>query len=64
MISSQILSGLNADGDYKNKRIKTFDVNKNFAEEFFFHSHPFNDLILIVQGISNRLYIKYIYCSF
>jgi len=44
MISSQILSGLNADGDHK-----------NFTEEFFFHSHPFNDLILIIQD--KQLYV-------
>jgi hypothetical protein len=44
MISSQILSGLNADGDHK-----------NFTEEFFFHSHPFNDLILVVQD--KQLYV-------
>jgi hypothetical protein len=44
MISSQILSELNADGDHK-----------NFTEEFFFHSHPFNDLILVVQD--KQLYV-------
>jgi hypothetical protein len=56
MISSQILSGFNADGDYKNKRIKT--MKKNLAEEFFFQSHPFSDLVLLVQGISNEMYSK------
>ena len=56
MISSQILSGFNADGDHKNKRIKI--MKKNLAEEFFFQSHPFSDLILLVQGISNEMYSK------
>jgi hypothetical protein len=47
MISSQILtSGRNADGDHQIKRMKTNDL----AEEFFFQSHPFSDLILLVQG--------------
>ncbi len=78
MISSQILSGLNADGDHKKsilienrtkrmnsiqpfKRIKTMDIKKNFAEEFFLQSHPFSDLILLVQGISNMFDMKYIF---
>jgi len=57
MISS---SGLYADGDHKKsvlienktkqmdpiKRMKSVD-----AEEFFFQSHPFSDLTLLVQGI-------------
>lgn len=46
MISSQILFG---NGDHKINRMKTID--KNLIEEFFFHAHPFSDLILLVQGI-------------
>jgi hypothetical protein len=49
MISSKILSGLNADGDHQNKRMKIHDTTKTFVEEFFFQSHPFSDLILLVQ---------------
>jgi hypothetical protein len=72
MISSQILSGLYADGDHKKsvlienktkqmdsiqsiKRMKSVDTDIHVAEEFFFQSHPFSDLTLLVQGIF-RLY--------
>ncbi|CAF0841000.1 unnamed protein product [Rotaria sordida] len=76
MISSEILSGFNVDGDCKKsifienkskqmdsnqslKRMKTIDTNihmiKHSAEEFFFQSHPFSDLILVVQD--KELYV-------
>jgi hypothetical protein len=67
MISSQILSGLNADGDNKKSRLiqnktKQMDsiqpykrMKTDLVEEFFFQSHPFSDLILLVQGISKIL---------
>ena len=38
------------------KRIKTIDTDahtmKHLAEEYFLQSHPFSDLVLVVQGIS------------
>ncbi|CAM4760830.1 unnamed protein product [Rotaria magnacalcarata] len=70
MISSEILSGFNVDGDYNKaiflenkskqmdsdqplKRMKTFHTDthmiKHLAEEFFFKSHPFSDLVLVVK---------------
>ncbi|UJR21097.1 hypothetical protein I4U23_024197 [Adineta vaga] len=44
MISSQILSA----GDHK-KSIEMKNSTKKFVEEFFFQSHPFSDLTLLVQ---------------
>jgi hypothetical protein len=55
MISSQILSGFNADGDHKIKQTGSIQpykrIKTDLIEEFFFQSHPFSDLILLVQGI-------------
>ncbi|CAF5055410.1 unnamed protein product, partial [Rotaria magnacalcarata] len=76
MISSEILSGFNVDGDYNKaiflenkskqmdsdqplKRMKTFHTDthmiKHLAEEFFFKSHPFSDLVLVVKD--KELYV-------
>ncbi|CAF3552778.1 unnamed protein product [Rotaria socialis] len=76
MISSEILSGFNVDGDYNKaifienkskqmdsnqplKRMKTIytDIHmiKRLAEEFFFKSHSFSDLVLVVQD--KELYV-------
>ena len=55
VLLSMISSQFNADGDHKIKRIKTIDSNlfikKTLVEEFFYQTHPFSDLILIIQGI-------------
>jgi len=67
MISSQILSGLYADGDQKKsvlieKKTKQMNPIQSIkrmksvnAEEFFFQSHPFSDLTLLVQGIFSTI---------
>lgn len=48
MICSTIF---NAYGDQPTKRMKTDkDPQRKLVEEFFFQTHTFTDLILIVQG--------------
>ena len=72
MISSEILPRFNINDDYRKticiqnenneihsvKRMKTFHTIKYLAEEFFFKSHPFSDLILIVQGNLNMINVS------